>query len=871
MFTVDQLREMYLEFFQEKGHQILPSASLIPKGDPTLLLTGAGMVPFKPFFLGKMVPEHKMVTTCQRCLRTADLEQVGVTARHGTFFEMLGNFSFGAYFKREAIHWAWEFVTQRLKLPVEKLWITIYLDDDEAFEIWNKEVGVPQERIVRLGKADNFWEIGVGPCGPCSEIHLDRGPEFGCGSPDCSVDCECDRFLEFWNLVFIQYFQDEAGNYHPLAQKGIDTGMGLERIAAIMQGKESIFEIDNLKRIVEHVESIAAKKSDVSVRVIADHMRSATFLASDGVIPSNEGRGYVMRRLIRRSIRHGKLLGIEGPFLGKMVELIVEVMAKGYPELPGRQEQIKAVIVREEERFASTLSAGMARLEELIGSSAEGVISGEEAFKLHDTYGFPLELTSEIAQERGLAVDEAGFQKAMEQQRERARAARAKTGYLDSEAGIYAELVRENGITTEFSGYDHHQAQVRVLAIIRGEEAVEEARAGEEIELVLDQTPFYAESGGQLADKGTIQGAGILFQVQNVRRPVENLIVHRGVLTEGTITVGDELEAKIELDLRQGACRNHTATHLLQAALREVLGAHVEQAGSLVTPEYLRFDFKHFKALSQEEIQEVERKVNRAIQENYSVQVQEMSLDDAHKLGATALFSEKYGDVVRVVSISDFSSELCGGTHARATGQIGCFKITSESSIASGVRRVEAVTGQAAVAKIQEESRILRTIAQRLNVSPAEAPEKLSQLLAQEQDLTHQLENLESKLMAQEGKQLAAQAVELSGVKVLVKEVENHNADALKLLADGLRSELKTGVALLASRQENKAIFLAMVTHDLLSRGFHAGKLIREVAQVAGGGGGGRPDLAQAGGKDPAKVPEALKRGLEEIEKLLQS
>ncbi len=869
MFTVDQLRQMYLEFFQEKGHKILPSASLIPKGDPTLLLTGAGMVPFKPFFLGKQVPEHKMVTTCQRCLRTADLEQVGVTARHGTFFEMLGNFSFGAYFKKEAIHWAWEFVTQRLKLPKEKLWVTIYLDDDEAFQIWNREVGVPEERIVRLGKEDNFWEIGVGPCGPCSELHIDRGPEFGCGSEDCSVDCDCDRFLEFWNLVFIQFFQDEAGVLHPLSQKGIDTGMGLERIAAMMQGKESIFEIDNLARIVAHVEKVAAKKSDVSLRVIADHMRSATFLASDGVIPSNEGRGYVMRRLIRRSIRHGKLMGIEGSFLAELVERIVEVMAPGYPELTTRLPQIKAVIVREEERFASTLTAGMARLEELMEAS-KGTISGEEAFKLHDTYGFPLELTAEIARERGFEVDEAGFEEAMAQQRERARSARGKTGYLDSDSGIYAELATEAGISTNFVGYEENQIKARVTGLIQDEEVISEAIAPLEVELILDQTPFYAESGGQLADTGTIGGDGVLFEVQSVRRPVENLIVHRGVVRKGTITVGDELLAQINTGLREDTCRNHTATHLLQAALREVLGEHVEQAGSSVSPTELRFDFKHFKALSAQELEEVEAKVNAAILENYPVGVREMSFDEAQESGATALFSEKYGDVVRVVSISDLSSELCGGTHARATGQIGLFKICSESSIASGVRRIVALTGTAALERVQDEARILASIAQKLNASIAEAPEKLSQLLAREQALGQELEKLEEKLMAQEGRDLAAGAVDISGARVLVREVPDHDGDALKLLADGLRSQLKSGVALLASRKEGKALFLAMVTEDLVKRGIHAGKLVRTVASVAGGGGGGRGDLAQAGAKNPELVPQALQAGQEEIEKLLR-
>ena len=867
MFTVDQLRQMFLEFFQEKGHKILPSASLIPKGDPTLLLTGAGMVPFKPYFLGKKVPEHRMVTTCQRCLRTADLDQVGVTARHGTFFEMLGNFSFGDYFKKEAIAWAWEFVTERLEIPREKLWITIYLDDDEAFEIWNREIGVPEDRIVRLGKEDNFWEIGVGPCGPCSEIHIDRGSGHGCGREDCSVACDCDRFLEFWNLVFIQFFQDEEGNYHPLAQKGIDTGMGLERIAAIMQGKESIFEIDNMREIASFVEGLASKENPVSVRVITDHMRAATFLASDGVIPSNEGRGYVMRRLIRRSIRHGKLLGIEGLFLGKLAEKIIHVMATGYSELLTRQDKIVSVLVQEEERFAATLATGLERLEELMAACQNKEISGEDAFKLYDTYGFPLELTSEIAKERGYTVDEAGFAQAMEEQRQRARSARTKTGYLDNEAGIYAELVNQNGITSKFTGYENAKGKGRVLAIIKDGEAVEEAGPGE-LELILDETPFYAESGGQVADQGTIGNGQIRFQVKAVRSPVENLIVHRGVLEEGIVTVGDELVAEIDTARRSANCRNHTATHLLHAALRKVLGEHVEQAGSLVAPDYLRFDFKHFKAMTQEEIEQVERKVNDLISENHPVQAEEMSHDEALDSGAVALFTEKYGDVVRVVSIPGVSAELCGGTHAEHTGQLGFFKITSESSIAAGVRRIEAVTGKAATLKVQEEARLLREMAQKLNASPQDALEKLAQVLEREQELARKLETLEARLMAQKAKQLAAEAEDIQGVKVVAAEVDS-DAAAMKLLADGLREELGSGIALLGSRKGGKAIFLALATADLVER-VHAGKLIKQVAAVAGGGGGGRPDLAQAGGKNPEKVPEALEKGREEIEKLLR-
>ncbi len=865
-----------MEFFRNKDHRILPSDSLIPHGDPTLLLTVAGMVPFKKYFLGLEKPVYPRVATSQRCIRTGDIENVGKTDRHGTFFEMLGNFSFGDYFKKEIIPWSWEFVRDYLKLPPEKLWVTIYLDDDEAEEIWRKSVGIPPERIVRLGKEDNFWETGSGPCGPCSEIHIDRGVEFGCGKADCKPGCDCDRFFEFWNLVFIQYEQ-KGDQYIPLAKKSVDTGMGLERVAALLQGKPSIFEIDNVKPIVDGIARLAGIKygedeeNDVSLRVIADHLRAVTFLVFDGVLPTNEGRGYVLRRLLRRAIRHARLLNLNEPFLNTGVDLVAGEMAQPYPELAGRLDYIHKVVGLEEERFNQTLDQGIRLLDDLIAAAKKAkatIIDGKDAFQLYDTFGFPLELTTEILAEHGLEVDQAAFQAAMAAQRERARKARTATGYLDEGLAAYQNLA--NTVEVEFLGYGQPTAAAKLLGIIAAGREVDSASAGEEVALVLDRTPFYAESGGQTADTGLITTETGRVRIKDVQRPIEGLISHLGVVEDGFVTVGSDVQAAIDTKLRQETARHHSATHLLHSVLKKTLGEHVNQAGSYVGPDRLRFDFTHFQALTPAELLNIEERVNAIILQNEPVSAQVTDLETAKKKGALALFGEKYDERVRMVQIGAESLELCGGTHVRATGELGLFKIISEGSVAAGVRRIEAVVGFEALEYVREREAILQQAQERLPGQVAELPQLIDGLLARNRELEREITSLQEKRVLASLDDLLSGAETIDGVSLLAAEVEAQDAETLRKIGDRLRDRLEPGAVLLGARSEGRVLFLSMISKPLTKKGFHAGEVVKAAAKVCGGGGGGRPDMAQAGGRNAEKLPEALQAGLKILRQQLE-
>ena len=863
--TADQMRSMFMEFFKSKDHKVLPSASLVPHGDDSLLLTGAGMVPFKPYFLGQAEPEHRRVTTCQRCLRTPDLENVGKTDRHATFFEMLGNFSFGDYFKAEAIAWAWEFITKHMEIPKDKLWISIYQDDDEAFQIWRQDIGVPPERIVRLGKEDNFWEIGVGyPCGPCSEIYFDRGETFGCGSPDCKPGCDCERFMEFWNLVFIQYIKREADQYEPLVAKSIDTGMGMERIVALMQGVKSIFEIDSVKPIMDHVAKLANTeygqdaKADVSLRVITDHARGITFLISDGVLPSNEGRGYVLRRLLRRAARHGRLLGIDGQFLNSVVDVVIDKMQAGYPELLDKKEYIHRVVDLEERRFYETLDQGIHILQEIIAHHPEGqprVIAGTDVFRLYDTYGFPAELTREIAEEHKFTIDETGFQNEMNRQRERARQAHVHKDYTNQQTELYRQLQKQ--VESIFVGYEQTECSTNIAVLVHNGRLVERLAAGEEGLVVLTKTPFYAESGGQVADTGTITGKVGQFNVKDVRQPVEGVIVHQGVMVCGELIVGDQVLASVYSKERWDTARHHSATHLLHDALREVLGTHVHQSGSDVDHNRLRFDFTHFEAVTAEQLQLVEMKVNEAIMANYPVQTEILSMDEAKAKGAIALFGEKYGSDVRVVTMGE-SMELCGGTHVSATGDIGLFRIVSESSIAAGVRRIEAVAGKRALEYTDRREKTLLRVSQMLDTAPDQAVEQLERLLEQHKKLQQELTQYQRKAVSELGTELVNQAEMINGVNVVIAEVKLAEAEQLRSLGDQLRDRLHPAVIFLAARVSGKVQFVAMASKEIAGKRVHVGNVIKSAAAVCGGGGGGRPDMAQAGGREPEKLPQAL-------------
>lgn len=876
--TTDELRQLYIDFFEEKGHAVLPSASLIPANDPTLLLTSAGMVPFKSYFLGLDEPPQPRVTTCQRCIRTGDIENVGKTDRHHTFFEMLGNFSFGDYFKREAIEFAWEFVTERLKLEKEKLWATIYLDDDESHDLWNHHIGLPAERIVRLGREDNFWEIGVGPCGPCSEIHYDRGPKYGCGKAECAPGCEdCDRYLEFWNLVFIQFHQDEKGHLTPLEDKGVDTGMGLERTAAMLQGTDSNFEIDLILPIVREVARIAGINygedvhADASVRVVADHARAITFMICDGMSPGNEGRSYVLRRLLRRAVRHAHLIGIDDPFLPGLSSLVIDLMKDAYPELIHAEERIKEVIFEEERRFRETLVQGTDMLERLmdkITASRETVLSGEDAFRLYDTYGFPLELTEEMLEARDLSIDKDGFDQAMAAQRERARLARNEHGYLGNQTPTYHH-VHPDPEADQFVGYDTLSIDTRVAALGKDGELIDQADSGE-VDVFLDVTPFYAEAGGQVSDRGTLTSGDAQFVVDNVMKTASGHTVHRGRVLSGTLKVGDPLRAEVSQSDRVATARNHTATHLLHQALRDVLGDHVEQAGSLVAPDRLRFDFTHFKSLCADELEQIEQLVNDKILSNLDVTTVLTDYRNAIASGAMALFGEKYGDTVRVVKIGTYSQELCGGTHVRQSAELGLFKLIGESSVAAGVRRIEAVTGMGTLQVLSQYERILSETAQMVQAPPTELHEYMGKLLAHMKEADRELAGLKRRLAKTEAERLMDGAVQMGTVHVVVDEVEGLDMNAMRSLGDDILARFDRAVVVLGSAVNGRVQLIGMVNPQLNETGLKADEIIKMIAPTVNGGGGGHARMAQAGGKDGSKLADALKQARDEISKRIQ-
>ena len=864
--TGNELREKYLQFFASKDHLVLPSYSLIPENDPTLLMVGAGMAPFKPFFTGKMKPPHPRITTSQKCVRTGDIENVGKTARHHTFFEMLGNFSFGDYFKREAIAWAWEFITKHLEIPEEQLWVTIYPDDEEAFDIWTKEVGVNPKRVVKL--EDNFWEIGPGPCGPCSEIYVDLGPERGC-SDNCVLGCDCDRYLEIWNLVFTQFDRDEAGNYNPLAKKNIDTGAGLERIASVLQNKKSNFETDLIFPIIEYASKVSgvkyetSTKNDISLKVIADHARSMTIMILDGILPSNEGRGYVLRRIIRRAIRHGRLLGIETSFLAGAVDAVITIFGNVYPELVEKQDYIRKVISLEEERFHTTLAQGIELLSKLIADlkvTGKDVLDGKSAFKLYDTFGFPWELTAEILEENKFSLDKDAFDAAMNEQRERARAARQENQRVS--------VPDLTGINVDSLKQDYNVTTAKVVLLWKDGKAVEQVHDGEEVGIILDTTAFYAEGGGQAGDTGMIETEVGKVEIENAKKLANGTIYHIGMVVEGLIKVGDNVKILIDAEVKQATARNHTATHLLHAALKNIVGEHVNQAGSSVNSERLRFDFSHFEPLTTEQIEKIEQQVNEAILKAITVDISEKTQNEAKEMGAMALFGEKYGDIVRVVNIKDCSVELCGGTHVNNVAEIGLFKIVSEAGVASGVRRIEAITGKLAYNKVNSVEKTLNKAASLLKSRNNEVVEKIEALLTQVKTLEQQLAVANSKMAQETASELLATAIDVNGVTIVNAEVEIEDMDGLRNLADLLRDKLTVGVIVLGAKiADDKVNFVVMATKDAVAKGIHAGNIIKETAKVAGGGGGGRPDMAQAGGKNPKKITEALTMATEVITK----
>ena len=872
-YGVNELRQMFLDFFESKGHLVMNSFSLVPQNDNSLLLINAGMAPLKPYFTGAEIPPRTRVATCQKCIRTGDIENVGKTARHGTFFEMLGNFSFGDYFKHEAIAWSWEFLTKVVGLDENRLYPSVYEEDDEAFDIWNKEVGVPADRIFRFGKEDNFWEHGAGPCGPCSEIYYDRGEKYGCGKPGCTVGCDCDRYMEVWNNVFTQFENDGEGHYETLKQKNIDTGMGLERLAVVVQDVDSIFDVDTLCALRNKVCEVAGKtygvnhEDDVSIRLITDHMRSATFLISDGVMPTNEGRGYVLRRLIRRAARHGRLLGIEGPFLEKLSETVIEGSKDGYPELEEKKTFILNVLHNEESQFNKTIDQGLkilADLEAEMKEAGKSVLGGSDAFRLYDTYGFPIDLTKEILEEKGYTIDEDGFKEEMEVQRKRARESRAVSNYMGADATVYDEIDRN--ITTEFDGYDKLEAASKVTVLTTETEIVDSLMEGQKGTIFVERTPFYATMGGQEGDTGVITTANGVFRVEDTIKLRGGKYGHVGVMESGMISNGDEVTLKVDEQERKDTCKNHSATHLLQKALKTVLGAHVEQKGSLVNPTRLRFDFAHFQAMTPEEIAETEALVNKEIQAALPVTTQIMGIEEAKKTGAMALFGEKYGDEVRVVSMGDFSVELCGGTHVANTANITLFKIVSEAGVAAGVRRIEALTGNNVIEYYRQMEENLHTIAKTLKTSPAEITEKITHLQKEVKELQSENESLKSKMAQDSLGNVMDQVVEVKGVKVLASAVDGVDMNGLRDLGDQLKEKLGEGVVVLASAKDGKVSLLAMATQGAMDKGAHAGNLIKAAAAIVGGGGGGRPNMAQAGGKNPDKIPEAIAKVAELVE-----
>ncbi|MDD2958930.1 MAG: alanine--tRNA ligase [Lachnospiraceae bacterium] len=877
-YGVNQLRQMYLDFFESKGHLAMKSFSLVPHNDKSLLLINAGMAPLKPYFTGAEIPPRKRVTTCQKCIRTGDIENVGKTARHLTFFEMLGNFSFGDYFKHEAIAWSWEFLTKTLGLDPERLYPSIYGEDEEAFEIWNKEIGIPADRITRFyrdenGECDNFWEHGAGPCGPCSEIYYDRGLKYGCGKPDCKVGCDCDRFMEVWNNVFTQFDGDGKGGYAELKNKNIDTGMGLERLAVVIQDVDSVFDIDTMKAIRDKVCDLSHKtyrtneNDDVSIRLITDHIRSATFMVSDGIMPTNEGRGYVLRRLIRRAARHGRMLGIEGEFLADLSATVIRESKDGYPELDEKKEFIFKVLTQEEEQFNKTIDQGLtilAGMEEELGGQDGKTLSGENAFTLYDTYGFPLDLTREILEEKGYQVDEDGFHKCMEEQRNKARKARKVTNYMGADATVYDKI--PVNITTEFDGYDQLTLDSKITVLTNETDLTEALSDGDKGTIIVEKTPFYATMGGQQGDKGTIRCAAGEFAVEDTIKLLGGKVGHVGYMVSGMLKTGDTVTLSVDTANRGNTAKNHSATHLLQKALKTVLGSHVEQKGSLVTPDHLRFDFAHFQAMTKEELEKVEKMVNQEISEGLSVRTDVMTLDEAKKTGAMALFDEKYGESVRVVSMGDFSRELCGGTHVKNTSDIKNFKLVSESGVAAGVRRIEALTGEAVSEYYSRMEKEVEAAAALLKTNASGLLEKITSLQADLKAALSENEALKSRLAKEAMGDVMDQVKEVKGVKLLTSAMEGVDMNGLRELGDQLKEKLGEGVIVLASVADGKVNLMATATDGAMKAGAHAGNLIKGIAALVGGGGGGRPNMAQAGGKNPAGVTDALAKAEEVLQ-----
>ena len=874
-YGVNELRRMYLDFFESKEHLKMKSFSLVPHNDNSLLIINSGMAPLKPYFTGQEIPPRKRVTTCQKCVRTGDIENVGKTARHLTFFEMLGNFSFGDYFKHEAIAWSWEFLTKVVGMEEDRLYPSIYCEDDEAFDIWTQEIGVPAEKITRFyrdadGKCDNFWEHGAGPCGPCSEIYYDRGVKYGCGKPDCKVGCECDRFMEVWNNVFTQFEGDGKGNYTELSQKNIDTGMGLERLAVVVQDVTSVFDIDTMKAIRDRICEIAGvtyqtdDAKDVSIRLITDHIRSSTFMISDGIMPSNEGRGYVLRRLIRRAARHGRLLGINGKFLANLSQTVINECKDGYPELDEKSAFILNVLTQEEDKFDKTIDQGLSilgQMQDAMKAEGKTCLSGEDAFKLYDTYGFPTDLTEEILAENGFTMDMPGFAVCMQQQKEMARKARKVSNYMGADVTVYESI--DPSITTSFVGYDRLTHSSKVSVLTTETELVEALTDGEMGTIIVDETPFYATMGGQNGDKGQITTADGVFEVKDTVKLLGGKVGHIGQVTKGMIKVGDTVTLSVDETLRSNTCKNHSATHLLQKALREVLGSHVEQSGSYVDDERLRFDFSHFSAMSAEELSKVEAMVNEKIAQNIEVVTKEMTIEEAKKTGAMALFGEKYGEKVRVVSMGDFSVELCGGTHVANTGVINAFKIVSESGVAAGVRRIEALTGSAVFAYYKSMEETVEAAAKAVKATPANLLERLEQMMAQIKALSAENESLKSKAAKDALGDVMNQVEEVKGVKFLATSVDGVDMNALRDLGDQLKDKLGEGVVVLLSNQDGKVNMIAMATEAAVAAGAHAGNLIKGIAALVGGGGGGRPNMAQAGGKNPAGIADAIAKAKE--------
>lgn len=873
---LNELREKYLSFFESKGHLRLPSFSLVPQHDKSLLLINSGMAPMKKWFTGEETPPRKRVTTCQKCIRTPDIENVGKTARHGTYFEMLGNFSFGDYFKHEVIPWAWEFCTKVLEMDPEKLYISVYEDDDEAYDIWTKDIGVDPSHMVRFGKEDNFWEHGAGPCGPCSEIYYDRGEKYGCGKPDCKVGCECDRYIEFWNLVFTQFENDGNNNYSRLAHPNIDTGMGLERLACISQDVDNLFEVDTVQNIMKHIMKIAGvkyhddEKKDISLRVITDHVRSTTMMISDGVMPSNEGRGYVLRRLLRRAARHGRLLGIDRPFLYEVAETVIKENDTAYPSLLEKHDFIINVIKAEEENFAKTIDTGLNMLEEMVKTTDGKVMSGADAFKLSDTYGFPLDLTKDILDEKGMTVDEQEYTALMTEARKKAREAHKDAG---AEAWKSSGNATKGMDKTPFVGYETLSGDSEILAVVVDGEKKQAATEDDNITLVLSETPFYAESGGQVGDVGVIKGNGFEFTVENTTKTHEGVVLHHGYISDGeTVSCGDKVHAEVNRSVREAIMRNHTAAHLLQAALRKILGTHVEQAGQLVNSEAVRFDFTHFSALSADELRKVENTVNEVIMSAVPVVTSEMPIDEAKKLGAMALFGEKYGDIVRVVKADDFSVEFCGGTHVKNTGSIGLFKIVSESSVASGVRRIEAVTGNNVMKYIDKSNELIAETAKNLKLTNYhELASRAAALSAELKEKEREIASLEAEIAASKTADLMKDAKQIGGVRLVTADIGEAGADALRSLCDKALESGDDIIAVFAGKNAEKgtASFACRVGKKAIECGAHAGNIVREVARVAGGAGGGKPDSAMAGAKDVSKIPEALKKASEIVGAML--